>query len=109
MSYGNIKKSTAYEAEKMFKKFDQDEQGKDEKIVLKDGTLITGNPQAGAGQQPCPRQQEDAGLAQIGPYGSVGGGNLASQLAGQQPFLTFLYAASLNKGSMQSLATNPVI
>ncbi len=34
-----------------------------------------------AGQQPCPRQQEDAGLAQREPYGGVGGGGLASQLA----------------------------
>jgi hypothetical protein len=34
-----------------------------------------------AGQQPCLRQQEDAGLAQREPYGGVGGGGLASQLA----------------------------
>jgi hypothetical protein len=31
-----------------------------------------------AGQQPCPRQQEDAGLAQGNLYGGVVGGGLAS-------------------------------
>ncbi len=38
MSYGNIKKRTAYDAKKKVWKIYQDEQGKYEKIVSKDGT-----------------------------------------------------------------------
>jgi hypothetical protein len=34
-----------------------------------------------AGWHPCPRQQEDAGLAQGEPFGGVGGGGLASWLS----------------------------
>ncbi len=45
---------------------------------------VIGNSQAG--QQPCPRQQEDAGLAKREPYGGVGGGGLVSQPACLQPF-----------------------
>ncbi len=56
-----------------------------------------------AGQQPCPRQQENTGLAQRG----VGGGGPASQLAWLQPFWLFcmgrlwikVNAKSCNKSS----------
>jgi hypothetical protein len=39
-----------------------------------------------AGRHSCPRQQEDAGLAQGELYGGVGGGGLASLLPLRQPF-----------------------
>ncbi len=39
-----------------------------------------------AGQHPCPRQQEDAGMALGEPYEGMDGGGLASQLTCLQPF-----------------------
>ncbi len=67
-----------------------------------------------AGRHSCPRQQEDAGLAQGEPYrgvrcGTVSGGGLASLLPLQQSFWLFFCGASMNWGPMQSLATNPRI
>jgi hypothetical protein len=40
-------------------------------------------------RQPCRQQQEDAGLAQEEPHGSVGEGDLTSQLRCMQPFGLF--------------------
>jgi hypothetical protein len=77
MSYGNIKKSTAYDAEKKFEKLIKMNRANMRRLWRR--MVITGNPKAG--QQPCPRQQEDAGLAQRDPYGGVDGGGLVSQLA----------------------------
>jgi hypothetical protein len=82
MSY---KKSTAYDAEKKSEKLIKMNRANIRRLCRRANIrrlcrrmVITGNPKAG--QQPCPRQQEDAGLAQREPYGGVDGG-LVSQLA----------------------------
>jgi hypothetical protein len=103
MSYGNIKKSTAYDAKKKFEKLIKMNRAN----MSKDGTWITGNPQTG--QQPCPRQQEDAGAGSKRTLRRCGWRRSGFPACLTATLLTVLYVASLNKGSMQSLATNPVI
>jgi hypothetical protein len=61
-----------------------------------------------AGWHLCPREQEDAGLAQGEPYGGVGGGFVLLALL-TATVLTVLCGASLNYRSLNSFATNPMI
>jgi hypothetical protein len=79
LSYGNIKKSTAHDAGKKFEKFIKMNRANIRRLYRRMWYLYNWKSQGG--QQPCPRQQEDAGLAQREPYGGEGGGGLASQLA----------------------------
>jgi hypothetical protein len=110
MSYGNIKKSTAYDTEKKLENFFKMNRANMGRLCRRMHLDNWRSPlHLPAGQQPLPKTARGCRPGSKRTLRRCGWRRSGVPACLTATLLTILYVASLNKGPMQSLATNPVI